>query len=126
MMKQGKAVSQVLPKEVKWAKQLVGIMDDAIRIPIVGFKIGLDPLIGLIPWIGDLVSFAISVLIVAAMVRHGAPFKLILRMIFNIVLDLVVGGIPVVGDIWDFFFRANRRNLQLLIQHHEDQLDLIG
>jgi hypothetical protein len=110
-----------LPKEVEFAKRLVRIMDDAFTVPIVNYKIGLDPLIGLIPGLGDLFSFLISVLILVSMVRHGIPRNLIFKMVLNIVTDLIVGSIPVIGDLWDFFFRANRRNLQILIDHHSKE-----
>ena len=108
----------LLPKEVEVAKQLVTIMDDAINIPIVNKRIGLDPIIGLVPWVGDMFTAFISLLIVVSLVRNGAPVKLVLQMLVNIAIDLFIGGIPVVGDVWDFFFRSNRRNLKLLIDHH--------
>lgn len=122
-MNQIDQIAPALPGEVKWAKRLVYIMDEVYTVPGTKFKVGLDPLIGLIPVVGDLVTFAISALIVVSFARHGASAKLVLKMLLNIVAELVIGGIPVLGDIWDFFFKANMRNLQLLIDHHEKKLD---
>lgn len=122
-MNQIDQIAPALPGEVKWAKRLVYIMDEVYTVPGTKFKVGLDPLIGLIPVVGDIVTFAISAIIVVSFARHGASAKLVLKMLLNIVAELVIGGIPVLGDIWDFFFKANMRNLQLLIDHHEKKLD---
>lgn len=102
-----------LPQELVYAEKLVHLMDDQFRIPIINYRIGLDPLIGLIPWIGDIVTFSISSLIVMALVKHGVSKYVMFKMIGNILLDLVIGGIPVIGDLWDFFNKANRKNLKL-------------
>ena len=93
-------------------------MDDAFKIPVINKRVGLDPIIGLIPAVGDVLTSLISLLIVIALVRNGAPAKLIIRMLFNVLIDFLIGGIPIIGDLWDFFYQANRKNLQLLIDHH--------
>ena len=111
-----------LPIELQWAERLTRLMDDQFRIPVIGFRFGIDPIIGLIPWAGDLVSFLISTLIVSAIVRHGMPRSLVVRMVANILLDLIIGGIPVVGTMADFFFKANRSNLKLAQQYFEGEL----
>lgn len=112
-------IQQTVPKELEYAEKLVRLMDDQFKIPFTNFRFGIDPLIGLIPFVGDAVSFVVSALIVTAFVRHGVPRSVILRMVANIVLDLLVGGIPVIGDAWDFFFKANRKNLKLARKHFE-------
>lgn len=112
-------IEQSIPQEIVWAEKLVRLMDDQFRIPIINVRFGLDPLIGLIPWLGDFVSFSISALIITAFVRHGVPFRIIMKMIANVVLDLLIGGIPVIGDVWDFFFKANRKNLQIARAYFE-------
>ncbi len=96
-------------------------MDEAIRIPIIGFRFGLDPILGLIPWIGDLISFIISGLILKSLVSAGLPRKLLFKMFGNIVLDFGIGLIPLIGDIWDFFNKANRKNLKLARKYFESQ-----
>ena len=106
-----------IPKELAYAEELVHLMDDRFRIPVINFRFGLDPIIGLIPWVGDLITFVISSLIITALVRHGVSKYVMFKMIGNIVLDLIIGGIPLIGDIWDFFNKANRKNLQLAREH---------
>jgi biotin transporter BioY len=112
-------IEQTFPKELEYAEKLVQLMDDQFKIPFLNFRFGIDPIIGLVPWAGDLISFVISSLIISAFVRNGVPFLVILRMIANIVLDLIVGGIPVLGSVWDFFFKANRKNLKLAREYFE-------
>jgi hypothetical protein len=110
-----------IPRELEWAEKLTHLMDDQFKIPFINFRFGLDPIISLIPWAGDFVSFLISTLIVTALVRNGMPFLLIAKMVGNIVLDLLIGGIPVLGGIADFFFKANRRNLKLAKAYFESE-----
>jgi hypothetical protein len=112
-------IEQTFPKELEYAEKLVQLMDDQFKIPFLNFRFGIDPIIGLVPWAGDVISFIISALIVTSFVRNGVPFLVILRMIANIVLDLIVGGIPVLGSVWDFFFKANRKNLKLAREYFE-------
>ena len=109
-----------LPKELEWAERLVSLMDDKFRVPIINFRFGLDPIIGLIPVAGDLVSFVISALIIKGLVTSGMPRSLVMKMVVNIVLDFLIGEIPVVGDIWDFFNQANRKNLKLAKEYFEN------
>ena len=111
-----------VPNELEWAEKLTHLMDDQFKVPFINFRFGLDPIISLIPWAGDLVSACISVLILTALVRNGMPFLLIGKMVANIVFDLVIGGIPVVGSVTDFFFKANRRNLELAKEYFETQI----
>ncbi|MFT4681088.1 MAG: hypothetical protein ACI9FU_000817 [Granulosicoccus sp.] len=117
-------MNEKLPQELELAKRLVTLMDDAFLIPGINKRFGLDPLIGLIPILGDVVTALISLFIVASLVRHGAPFNLVLKMMVNLLFDFVIGGIPVLGDIWDFFFKSNRKNLQLLIDYQTKEQSL--
>ncbi|MCF8461384.1 MAG: DUF4112 domain-containing protein [Flavobacteriales bacterium] len=112
-------IEQTIPKELEYAEKLVRLMDDKFKIPFINFRFGLDPIIGLIPVAGDILSFSISSLIVMALFRNGVPSSVILRMVANILLDLLIGGIPVLGDAWDFFNKANRKNLKLARKHFE-------
>lgn len=112
-------IGSVVPKEIEHAQRLVSLMDDQFKIPILNIRFGLDPIIGLVPWVGDAISFIISVLVIKALIQAGFPRKLIGKLVWNIVLDLLVGAIPFVGDVWDFFFKANRRNLKIARQHFE-------
>ncbi|HEY9844926.1 MAG TPA: DUF4112 domain-containing protein [Candidatus Caenarcaniphilales bacterium] len=93
------------------------LMDTAIRIPGVNFRIGLDPIMGLIPGAGDVVSTAFSGYIIFLATRFGLPRQIVSRMIFNIALEAVVGSVPLVGDLFDAYYKSNIRNLALLEQH---------
>jgi len=114
-----KIEQQTFPKELEYAEKLVSIMDDKFKIPFVNFRFGLDPIIGLVPFGGDVITFLISSLIVLALFRNGVPRSVILTMVANILLDLLIGGIPVIGDVWDFFNKANRKNLKLAKEYFE-------
>ena len=89
-------------------------LDNWVKIPVVGWRFGLDALIGLIPNVGDMATSLASFYILVAGVRYGVPKITLLRMAFNIGLDYVVGVIPFVGDAFDFFWKANRQNMDLI------------
>ena len=89
-------------------------LDDWIKIPVVGWRFGLDALIGLIPNVGDSVTSLASFYILLAGVRYGVPKITLVRMAFNIGLDYVVGIIPVIGDTFDFFWKSNKQNMDLI------------
>lgn len=95
-------------------RALARLMDNAIEIPGTGWRIGLDPILGLFPGAGDAVSLLVSAYIVAAARRLGVPRRVLARMVGNIALDAVVGAVPLLGDIFDAAFKANVRNLRLL------------
>ena len=94
-------------------------LDDWVKIPVVGWRFGLDALIGLVPNVGDTVTSLASFYILVAGVRYGVPKITLLRMAFNIGLDYLVGAIPFVGDAFDFFWKANRRNMDLIRERGE-------
>lgn len=90
------------------------ILDDFIRIPGTSIRFGLDGIVGLIPGIGDILGgIASCVIIVAAWIR-GVPYVILSRMAANVVIEVVVGTIPLLGDAFDIAWRANRRNYALL------------
>lgn len=93
---------------------LTRLMDDAVDVPMLGTRVGLDALLGLIPVAGDLVSAAIGLYIVAQARELGASRWLQARMVGNLLLDVAVGAVPVAGDLADVYFKAHRRNLRLL------------
>ncbi|MGE3182134.1 MAG: DUF4112 domain-containing protein [Phycisphaerae bacterium] len=98
-------------------ERLTKILDQNWTIPGTRFRFGLDPLIGLIPGVGDAVSMGLSIYPIVEAWRLGVPRRLLGRMVANIVLDGIIGVIPVAGDAFDFVFQANRRNLRLLKRH---------
>ncbi len=89
-------------------------MDDLFRVPVLGWRFGLDALIGLVPGLGDTSTALVSFYILAAAVRYRVPKITLLRMGLNIALDYVVGSLPVVGDVADAWWKSNRKNLELL------------
>src|SRR5215218_7451201 len=89
-------------------------LDGLFRVPGTGWRFGLDALIGLIPNVGDTVTSFASFYILVAGVRYGVPKITLLRMAFNIGLDYVVGTIPFIGDAFDFFWKSNKQNMDLI------------
>jgi len=95
-------------------------MDSKFRVPGTNFRFGLDPILGLFPLAGDVAAYTISSILVLAMARHGASGKVIMMMIGNILLDATLGSIPVLGNIFDFIYKANNRNIRLLKKHYHE------
>jgi hypothetical protein len=106
-------------KARKRLERLAWLTDNSIPIPGLGAKIGIDPLIGLLPWFGDAFGSLISGFIIVEASRLGAPKSVLLKMVFNVILDAVVGALPGVGDLFDFVWKANQRNVRLLEQFLE-------
>ncbi len=98
---------------------LAKVMDSAITIPGTNVAMGFDAVIGLVPIIGDAISSAIGGYIIWEARRLGASRFVIARMAANTTIDTLVGAIPVVGDVFDVAFRANRKNVALLRTHIE-------
>jgi hypothetical protein len=96
-------------------------MDTAFKIPGIRVKVGLDPIIGLIPGLGDIVATLISAYIIFLAARFRLPTNLLMRMVFNVGLETVVGSIPLLGDVFDAFYKSNIRNLALLETHLSGQ-----
>ena len=99
---------------VSRARGLARLLDDLIRIPGTNIGIGLDPLIGLIPGVGDVVGGLMSSYILMVAAQEGVPASVLTRMLGNIALDSLVGVVPVVGDLFDVGVKSNRRNVDLL------------
>ena len=116
---------EVLPPEEK-EKQceleplfrwLALVMDNLLRVPGTQFRFGLDPLMGLLPGLGDTGSALISAMALVAAARRGIPRILLARMSLNILINEAVGIIPVFGDAFSFWFKSNARNYELLRRH---------
>lgn len=90
------------------------LMDSQFRIPFTPIRLGVDSLIGLLPGIGDGAAFLMSLYPVFEARKMGAPLVLILKMLLNILIDFLVGLVPLIGDIFDIGFKANIRNVRLL------------
>jgi hypothetical protein len=94
-------------------ERLARLTDAAVRVPVIG-PVGLDAVLGLFPVAGDVASAGIAVLIIARSLKYGVPPEIIARMLANVLIDVLMGAVPVVGDLADVWFRANLRNLELL------------
>ena len=95
-------------------KRLSHNLDEAFTIPGTERKIGLDPIIGLIPGGGDLIGGALSIYIMHAGIRMGMPRSVIIRMFGNIALEFIIGCIPIIGDLFDAMWKSNQRNVKLI------------
>ena len=98
----------------KSLEQLGWLMDDLFRVPVLGWRFGLDAIIGLIPGLGDTSTALVSFYILAAAVRYRVPKITMLRMGLNIGIDYLFGSLPFVGDVADAWFKSNQKNLDLL------------
>lgn len=98
-------------------ERLARLLDSAFAIPGTRFQFGLDGVIGLAPGVGDAVGIALSSYIVVEAWRMGVPPQILMRMIANIVVDGAIGAVPIAGDLFDFVWKANRRNIDLLLRH---------
>ena len=109
------AASNTHPVTVeKSLDRLAWLMDDLFPVPVIGWRFGLDALIGLIPGLGDTSTALVSFYILASAVRYRVPKITLLRMGLNIGIDYVVGSLPVIGDFADAWWKSNRKNLELL------------
>ncbi len=113
-------------KSLRSLQRLAKLMDTAWGIPFTRWRFGLDSLVGLIPGGGDLVMLLISSYSLLLAQRLGVPGSLLLRMAGNLALDFGVGSIPVVGDIFDVFFKSNTRNLKLITDFLEEKSKFSG
>jgi hypothetical protein len=98
---------------------VAALLDDMFRIPGTHIRFGLDALIGWIPGIGDAMAGIASFFIIFASWRRGVPKVTLVRMIANVLLETALGAIPVAGDVFHVFWKANRRNYKLLIREKE-------
>jgi len=102
------------PKALLQAQKLANLTDNKVRIPIIGVRLGLDFLIGLIPVIGDLIMTAVSLSIVAMAKSISVPRALRIAMLKNIGIDFLLGLIPFVGDVVDLFYKSNQKNVRIM------------
>lgn len=93
-------------------------LDSSIRLP-GGFRIGWDGVIGLIPGVGDAIGLGLSAWLVWRARQLGMPFSVVARMLVNLAIEAIVGIVPVLGDLFDFVFKANNRNVALMQKHLE-------
>lgn len=96
------------------------VLDELVSVPGTPIKVGLDPVIGVIPIAGDALAALVGLWVILEASRFGIPRVVLGRMVANLVLDLGIGAIPLIGDAYDLFFRSNSRNLDLFRRHALD------
>jgi len=98
-----KSKQVVLSGQLKWVERVASIMDDKFRIPGTSFRFGLDPVLNLIPFAGDVSGFVVSAALLYVMAKNGVSRKVLILMAVNISIDAAVGAIPLLGQISDFY-----------------------
>ncbi len=100
---------------VEWLSEF---LDTKFRLPVLGYRFGWDSILGLIPGVGDVASAVMSLYLIAEAWRAGAGAGMVARMLYNVAIDTILGAVPLFGDIFDFAFKANLRNANLLRDHY--------
>jgi hypothetical protein len=108
-----------LPRDLVALRKFALLMDEALPIPGTNRRIGLDAGLGFIPGIGDAIGALLSAWIIIGALRHRVPLLQVLRMVVNVLLDLFIGEIPILGDIFDIAFEENVMNMRLLMRHRD-------
>lgn len=106
---------------VRRVNKLSKLLDSAFRVPGTNYKVGLDPILGILPGAGDTVAMGISLYIVFEALRAGVPRDVLVKMLLNIGIDTVIGSVPVLGTVFDAFWKANEWNAKLLVDHVDAQ-----
>lgn len=109
-----------LTGRLKWVERVSRLLDEQFVVPGTNFRFGLDPIINLFPIAGDAAGFIISAALVLTMAKHGVSRKVLILMVLNVLVDGLIGAIPLIGQIFDFYYKANARNINLLKQHYEE------
>ena len=118
------SANTALPPLPRWAQQLAWLLDDVVQTPGGKFGVGVDGVVGmLVPGAGDAITGVGSAALLLLALREGVPTVMIGRMLLNIVVDLLVGFIPVVGDVFDFAWRSNRRNYAIIEKYRNPDAD---
>jgi Domain of unknown function (DUF4112) len=110
-------MTQPYTTKVNRLRRLSHLLDNAIPIPGTGYRVGIDPILGLLPGGGDTVAGALGAYIIVEAARMGLPRKVVGQMVGNIIFDSLVGIVPVLGDLFDVGWKANVRNIALLEKH---------
>lgn len=104
-------------RRLKRISRIARLMDTAVRIPGTGIRFGADSVLGLVPGIGDAAGGLVGLYIINEARRLGLPAHKLLKMAGNVGLDALVGSVPVLGDVFDVYFKSHRRNAQMILDH---------
>jgi hypothetical protein len=108
-----------LPRDIVALRRFAYLMDEAFVLPGTKIRVGLDAVLGLIPGVGDIIGALMSTWIIAGALRHRVPARYIVRMVFNVAVDLIFGAVPLAGDVFDFLYEENMMNMRLLEKHRD-------
>jgi hypothetical protein len=108
-----------LPRDLVALRKFAVLMDEAVRIPGTSRGIGLDAALGFVPGFGDAIGALLSAWIVIGALRHRVPLLHVVRMVANVLIDLTIGEIPIVGDLFDIAFEENVINMRLLLKYRD-------
>ncbi len=103
-------------KTINRLRNIARVMDAAIKIPGTKIRFGADSIVGLVPGAGDLATMCVSIFVLVEAAKLGLPRATLLKMAGNIAIDTGIGAIPIVGDIFDMFFKSNTKNLNLVLE----------
>jgi hypothetical protein len=109
-----------LTGQLKWVERIASVMDDKFRVPGTNFKFGLDPIMNIIPIAGDVSGFIVAAALLFVMAKNGVSRKVLILMAINVGIDVTIGAIPLIGQLFDFYFKANTRNIKLLKEHYQE------
>jgi hypothetical protein len=120
---EGEIPDSVDEAALKRMETVAHVFDESVRIPGLGVRVGIDPVLGALPVAGDAVSALFSLYIVAESAYLGVPYSTLLQMLANITIDAVGGSVPYIGTIFDAFWKANVRNVELALQDLGEMVD---
>ncbi len=115
----GELVNESEENARKRLEGLAWLFDNSILIPGLNIRVGLDAIIGLVPGIGDLISAGVSMYLMSEASKLGVSRAILIRMAGNVMIDTILGSIPFVGDLFDIGWKANTRNVRLLVEHFD-------
>jgi len=101
-------------------RHLVELLDSRFRVPGTRWRFGIDPLLGLVPGLGDGLAMILQLYVVLALLLRGTSGELLARMTINVLLDSLLGSIPILGQIWDFTYKSSTRNLRLYQAYRQE------
>lgn len=107
-------------RRLKRLSRLARVMDTAIRVPGIGVRFGVDSVMGLIPGVGDAAGGLVGLFIINEARKLGLPRHKIMRMVANVGIDVAVGSVPLLGDVFDVYFKAHKRNTNMILDHFPD------
>lgn len=105
-------------RDLKWIERYSRFMDSRFTVPGTKIRFGVDPILSLFPVFGDLLTYMLSGFLIYTMYQHGASRNVVIKMVLNSTLDAIIGAIPLVGTVFDVFYRSNDRNVRLLKEHY--------